>query len=267
MNIFSLIEELSLNKRARVGVGFHQADIMVESALASRDFADVLLVGDASQVENDNVEVIDSRKPEKTLVEALANGEIDAAVRGDLPATEILHHLREQFQIEQIQRAVLMRTHDDMFFFLAPVGIDEGQSKEERLEMGMKTAELLRRLDVEPVVGVLSGGRHGDRGRSPQIDQSLDDAEWITEQLSQHDIKAVHHQILIENAFRQSNIIIAPDGITGNLIFRSLKFLGGLGSMGAPILSDKMIFIDTTRSRKRYVNPIKLASALSAVKT
>ena len=60
-----------------------------------------------------------------------------------------------------------------------------------------------------------------------------------------------------------ANVIVAPDRITGNPIFRTLAFLGG-GGFGAPVLAD-LVFVDTSRVKVKFSDAIMLASALLAV--
>ena len=75
-------------------------------------------------------------------------------------------------------------------------------------------------------------------------------------------IQAQHYGILLEDAFKKSNIVIPPDGIMGNLIFRTLHFLGGAKSVGAPVVNIDKVFVDTSRAKKDYSTSIALASAL-----
>jgi len=74
-------------------------------------------------------------------------------------------------------------------------------------------------------------------------------------------ISAKNYSILIEDAIKDANLIIAPDGISGNLIFRTLVFLGGGNGFGAPVLMEK-VFVDTSRVKEDSARAIMLASAL-----
>ena len=57
-----------------------------------------------------------------------------------------------------------------------------------------------------------------------------------------------HHEILIEDAVRnKSNLILAPEGISGNLIYRTLVHLGGGKAYGAIYMGLKKAIIDTSR--------------------
>ncbi len=54
---------------------------------------------------------------------------------------------------------------------------------EDKVELGEAGVSLIRRFGIEPKVGVLSGGRLDDRGRSPIVDRTMDDAEAVAEAL------------------------------------------------------------------------------------
>jgi len=124
-------------------------------------------------------------------------------------------------------------------------------------------AEYIRRFGIEPAVGVLSGGRIGDIGRDRRVDRTLADGEFVTRRAVELGINAKHHTILIEDAIKESNFIVAPDGISGNLIFRTIAFLGGGDGLGAPVLMDDYVFVDTSRVGGHFTKAIMLASALS----
>ena len=97
----------------------------------------------------------------------------------------------------------------------------------------------------------------GDLGRHHNVDRSLADAELVA-RLS----GGVHYEILIEDAIRECGVIIAPDGISGNFIFRTLTFLGSGHGHGAPVMNIDKIFIDTSRATPHYANAIRLAECL-----
>ena len=77
-------------------------------------------------------------------------------------------------------------------------------------------------------------------------------------------VRAEHRGILIE-ACRGDDLIVAPDGISGNLIFRTLMLLSGARGYGAPVIMDP-VFVDSSRARRSFAGPVTLASALVAMK-
>ena len=125
-------------------------------------------------------------------------------------------------------------------------------------------AKAISLLGEKPKIALISGGRKGDKGRSPKIDQSIDECEEIVKKLEdKYNIK--HYYILIEEALKEhANIIVAPDGMTGNIIFRSLVLVAGIKSNGALTLNQPALFIDTSRSQNKqgYVNSIILMKKL-----
>jgi putative methanogen marker protein 4 len=184
---------------------------------------------------------------EEELVELLYNGFADAAIRGSLNASKIMAKLREKYP-KKISRASFIDLNGQKFL-LAPVGIDEGDDVDQKLRIAEDGSRFLLSIGIKPKLGVLSGGRPQDKGRSKKIDESIEDGELLTSMLLKKLIEVKHYFILIEDAIADgSNFIIAPDGISGNLIFRSLVLLGGGEGHGAVTLGMDEIYVDTSRS-------------------
>ncbi len=244
--------ELILSKakgpERRIGIGvaedLEKVEASASMAIASK-FGEVRLFTDA-----------------KEMVRELRDGTLDAAIRGSLDANLALKAIREQFAVDHISRMAILQPRNGHMFFFAPVGIDEGRTVKQKVEMVTAGAALMRRIGVEPKVGILSGGRKGDEGRDPLVDRSMVEADEVVIRLSSIGVNAKHYQILIEDAARECNMIIAPDGISGNLIFRTLHFLGDGKALGAVVLNIEPIFIDTSRAKSSYLDSIALASAL-----
>jgi predicted methyltransferase MtxX (methanogen marker protein 4) len=66
----------------------------------------------------------------------------------------------------------------DWSFFLAPVGIDEGDSISDRLNLAVQGAKYLESMGVEAQVSILSGGRLEDLGRSDRVDRTSPRGNW-----------------------------------------------------------------------------------------
>lgn len=188
-----------------------------------------------------------SENPEKELVDDLFQGKTDAAIRGSLPANDTLRYVKQVFGVQHLERIALLQTQAGQRFFLAPVGVDEGWTVEEKVTFVLKSRELAESFGLSPKTVVLSGGRLGDIGRHPSVDASIRDAEEVARITG-----AEHGEILIENAVKDSGVIIAPDGISGNLIFRTLVFLGGGKGLGAPVVNIPALFVDSSRASHGY---------------
>lgn len=101
-------------------------------------------------------------------------------------------------------------------------------------------------------------------GRSIEVDKSIEEGEKL-EKLAK-DMGAKHYYILIEKAIKDGcNLVVAPNGICGNLIFRSLVLVGSAKSYGAISLGIDPIFIDTSRSQtvEGYMRALKFAKYLA----
>ena len=105
-------------------------------------------------------------------------------------------------------------------------------------------------LNIVPMISILSGGRKGDIGRNADVDLSIRNAEKTVAKLKERypSLDISHDEILIENAVKnECNLIIAPNGISGNLIYRTLVHLGGGKAYGAIYMNLEKVIIDTSR--------------------
>lgn len=247
----SSIHDLAKKEHAKIGIGLGDLEEPVTKSIEiaqNQGFAEMEVFADPHE-----------------LVMALKEGKIKGAVRGTLAAHKVLDLLKDEFGLEKIQRISLLALDEDKVILLAPVGIDEGQGLMEKKELAIYGRELLSKFGEEPKLGVLSGGRLEDFGRHPVVDESLDLGRMLTEQTTEMGFDVEHYGILLEKALVSSNFILAPDGISGNLIFRTLHFFGGAKGQGAYIANLPRVFVDTSRAKSDFSDSIALASALCSL--
>ena len=166
----------------------------------------------------------------------LADGEIDGAVRGNLPAGRTMRALAEQFELP-VRRLALIEL-SGWAFFLGPVGIDEGETALDRLDLvawGLKSS--CKRWTFRPERRSSPGAEWRTGGDASGWTGAFMEGDQIALAALKAGIDAVHKGILIENC-RGDDIVIAPEGISGNLIFRTLMLLCGAQSYGAPVLME-----------------------------
>lgn len=200
---------------------------------------------------------------EDELFELLMNGEVDAAVRGSLSASLIMSKLKQIYP--ELYRASYIEFKAKKFL-LAPVGIDEGETVAQKLQIAVLASNFMEAEGVKPHIAVLSSGRPNDKGRSKKVDDSMDAGEELTALIREKSIDVKHYYALLEDAMKSdANIIIAPDGIVGNTIFRTLVLVAGAKSYGAVTLGIKEIYIDTSRAQDNdgYKRALTLANQLS----
>lgn len=196
-----------------------------------------------------------------SLVGSLRSGDVDAAVRGTLGSAAVLSELRAAFQVEDVMRAAIIDPGKP--FVLAPVGIDEGRDVASRLRIAERSLRYFTGLGWSMKVGVLSKGRLDDRSRGDDIRRSIEEGEMIASSLSGKGFDARHYAILLEDAVRDCDLVLAPDGVSGNLMFRALHFVGGAKAYGAPVVNLERVFVDTSRAKEDFSEPVMLAAALA----
>lgn len=197
------------------------------------------------------------------LLKAIKSSDVNAVIRGSLAASSLISNLRKSYS-KNLNRATFI-SYKNHEFLLAPVGIDEGRTIEEKTIIIDEACQFLEKIAKTPKIAVLSSGRKGDRGRSKEIDKSLDESGFLTDQFKdKYGIK--NYNILIEEAIEdKNNLLICPDGIIGNYLFRTLVLVCGWHSLGAVTLGIDDIFIDTSRSQTvdGYLRSIDLAIYLA----
>ncbi|WP_407454983.1 methanogenesis marker protein Mmp4/MtxX [Methanobrevibacter sp.] len=200
---------------------------------------------------------------DKDLVKAVLDDKIDGVVRGSLPASNIMKELKESYP--DISRATYVNG-DKYEFLLTPVGIDEGETVEDRLEIVEHCIDFLKRLGKKPKIAVLAEGREDDFGRGDEVSKSITESKRLTKLIEEKTSEEVkNYYILVEKAINDNcNIIIAPNGRVGNIIFRTLVLLNSWPSYGAVTFGMDKIYIDTSRDQsiEGYVRSLTLANDL-----
>ena len=244
----------------KIVAGLGENTNIKEAALAIKDF---------------EVELVNC---DDALIKAINNPNVDGVIRGSLSASNLIKSLKKANPNRPINRGTYIHS-DDYDFLILPVGIDEGQSISDKRILIKQAFEFILKLGKSPKIAILSSGRCNDYNRNPNVDLSLKESEdlekIINEDLSSDvkfneiDYTVKNYYILIEQAINdKNNIIIAPDGIIGNYIFRILVLLCKWPSYGAVTLGIDEIYIDTSRnqSKEGYIRSLNLAYNLAKMK-
>jgi putative methanogen marker protein 4 len=197
------------------------------------------------------------------MVRSLRDGGVDAAVRGTLSSSDAVSELRRTFGLGGVMRVAVLADRMRRPFLLAPVGIDEGRDLGERLRLAKSAQEYFGQVGWTLSVGVLSRGRAEDAGRGEDIRRSLEDGEALASELSRSGVDARHYAILVEQAVAERDLVMAPDGVSGNLMFRALHLVGGCEAYGAPVVNIPRVFVDTTRAKADFSDAVMLAAGLA----
>ncbi|WP_296878215.1 methanogenesis marker protein Mmp4/MtxX [uncultured Methanobrevibacter sp.] len=200
---------------------------------------------------------------DEDLIKAVLDKKIDAVIRGSLPASNIISKLKEQYPT--LSRATYVN-NGETEFLLTPVGIDEGNSVEDRFRMTMNCVDFLKQVDKTPKIAILAEGRKDDFGRDSIVSNSIKESRKLTKLIEENtDEDVTNYHILIEKAIQDKcNIIIAPNGRVGNIIFRTMVLLNSWPSYGAVTFGMDRVYIDTSRDQsiEGYIRSLILAEEL-----
>ena len=200
---------------------------------------------------------------DEDLVKAVLDEKIHGVVRGSLPASNIMKDLRRKYP--DISRATYVNG-DEHEFLLTPVGIDEGESVEDRFKIVEECISFFKRLGKTPKIAVLAEGREDDFGRGREVSKSITESKKLTKMIENKTSEEVkNYYILVEKAINDDcNIIVAPNGRVGNIIFRTLVLLNSWPSYGAITFGMNKVYIDTSRDQSidGYVRSLILAESL-----
>jgi putative methanogen marker protein 4 len=211
---------------------------------------------------------IECQDPERSIIESLKQNSIQALIRGSLSSNKFLKNLKKTLKMDVINRLAILETVKEDQFFYGPVGIDECNNIENKVNFIENALKEFQKIEIVPKISILSGGRLGDIGRDAKINQSIQEAIKTVEFFKNKNPELIisHNEILIEEAIeKKSSFIIAPDGMSGNLIYRTLVHLGGGKAYGAIYMGVKRPIIDTSRvgDYSEYYGALILALALS----
>lgn len=222
-------------------------DSILESTI-SKDIVCYTTAEIATTISSPSINLHISNNPVIAMINDLKSHAIDAAIRGTLPANATLSYVKKAYNINHLRRIAFLETAQGQKFLLAPVGVDEGWTIEDKIAFVTDGKRYARAFGLSEKTVVLAGGRTGDIGRHSSVDRSILEAKEVCKKTG-----AEFGEILIEDAIKSgAGIIIAPDGISGNLIFRTLALLGNGFGHGAPIINLPDIFVDSSRASSSY---------------
>ena len=130
----------------------------------------------------------------------------------------------------------------------------------------MFSDNFFKKVDKTPKIAVLAQGRKDDFGRDSIVSNSIKESRKLTKLIEENtDEDVTNYHILIEKAIQDKcNIIIAPNGRVGNIIFRTMVLLNSWPSYGAVTFGMDRVYIDTSRDQsiEGYIRSLILAEEL-----
>jgi len=259
------IHEKAASKRNRIGIGIlHPDEPIIESLIRAQDFCDVIAFGeDLSQVPS-----IPTGTPEKSLIESLASGDIDAIVRGQGNAIVLRAELaaRLSYPPDTIRDLGLVKDNLDRIFVPCAISNFQGWTVEQKIELIRDAVKLVDLLNLPVKIGVTSGARSNECGSVLYLAETYTDAEKIVSIL-QSEMPIQHYYIDIEKAMAdQCTILVFANGMVGNHVLRSLVFLGQVKIYGGIISGIDPLVVESFKNSSGFYEYLEFANALANLK-
>jgi predicted methyltransferase MtxX (methanogen marker protein 4) len=233
---------------------------VIESLRRALEFSEIIIVG--KEVPGFTCIVCDD--PLQKCIELIKKEEIDALIRGNLPASISIEAFAKQYgKKKKDTQCISMQKVNDQYFFFGP-GTNYAVSKQEKqeaLDAMIKWAQEEYGL-AKPKIGIMSGCRPPSYGKDPYLDKTHDDADEMVAELKEKGYDAKNYYIEIETALKEDcEIILATDGRIGNAIFRIMSLIGFDGLVTCRLFGLPFIFTTGSRNTKDYFSIAQEAAA------
>jgi predicted methyltransferase MtxX (methanogen marker protein 4) len=276
------IENLAEKANAKIAIGVSKEERLQQKTISgalhvkNRGFAQPVLVG-SNIKEIDGIEAINTPTPEQTLLDLLISKKVQGVVRGSFKAHTTMKVLKKKIKdfttSDYIRIALIQHPLSDKAINLSPVGIEEGRDINSKKLIIFKGVELLELIGVVPKINLLSAGIFpDDLGRDSFADDTINSSiELIKFFKEKNNLNISTNGILIEKALEEgANLILSPNGIAGNLLYRTLVHVADWKSFGS-VLSFKdmkfsdFVYVDTSSigTVHEYRRALTFASALT----
>ena len=232
--------KLKLGK-PKIGFGLAKPDKEILASLKkSKKYADIILVGPKAIAKISGFKKIISDNPERKLPELLVNGDFDGIIRGTIDDFKTYENYQDLVGKEKTEKLIELALLEDAYgrqFFLSDGSNPSGWTKEEKIKNCEGIIEFMKKeLGVKPKIGIITGVRHGTYDRRKEtregvigyLNKNYEDAQEIVDYFKQKGIQIKNYAIELNSAVEDGcNIIVPPNGMVGNQIFRALCLIGG----------------------------------------
>lgn len=265
------IKELLKLGKAKIAFGMIEPDEEILASLNKvKRYADIILVGSKAIKDIKNFEILVVDNPEKKLANMLVDKEVDGIVRGTIDDFKTHETYTKLTGEPMTLNPGLMEAPNGHQFFLSPASNPEAWDKETRLSIAMGIANFMKEFGLEPKIAIFSGTRHETYERKKDIkegvtgilNQTYEDAVWITKQLDNKGYNAKNWAIDMNSALEEEyNVIIPVNGMVGNQIFRMCLFSGGK-ILTCTRMNLSHAYEDNSRTEKDYEFHVKWLVAM-----
>lgn len=257
--------------KPKIGFGLKEPDKeIIKSLERSQKYAQIILVGPEAIKGVKGFEKIISQEPERKIAELLVAGEFEGIVRGtidDFKTVEAYEALVGKEKMRDMAEFGLLEDAYGRQFFISEASNPKSWTREAKMDSCEKTVNfMINELGVKPKIGFLTGVRHDtyQRRKDSQewpikyLNETYEDAEYGVNYYKNKGIEAKNYAIELNAAVEDGcNIIVPPNGMAGNQIFRSLCLIGGGKILTAVRGNLPHVYEDNSRNEKDFEHHVK----------
>jgi predicted methyltransferase MtxX (methanogen marker protein 4) len=263
-------ERIKLGK-PKIGFGLKKpSKEVLKSLIKSKKYAQIVLVGPSTIKNIRGFKKIISEEPEKELAKILFNKEVEGIVRGTIDDFKTFEAYRALIGKDKTNEMIELALLEDFYgrqFFLSQGSNPLGWTREEKIKDCEGIIKFMKtELKIKPKIGCITGVRHETYQRKKKIregvegilNQTYEDANFVVDYFRKRGIEAKNYAIEIETALKDGcNIIVPPNGMVGNQIFRTLVLIGGGKLLSCSRVNLPDPYEDNSRSETDFEPHIK----------
>ena len=256
--------------KPEIGFGLIAPDKEVlNSLIRSKKYAQIVLVGPKEIKGIKGFEKIISETPEQKLAEMLACRKVDGIIRGTIDDFKTYEAYQALVGKEKTERKIdlsLMEDAKGRQFFISDASNPEGWTKEEKIKSCKRIIEFMKGIKIKPKIGCITGVRHETYKRRKNIkkwpmsylNQTYKDAEEVVKYFKKRAILAKNYAIELNAAMDDGcNIIVPPNGMVGNQMFRAVGLIGGGKCVICARIGLPHFYEDNSRNEKDFSYHVK----------
>jgi predicted methyltransferase MtxX (methanogen marker protein 4) len=275
ITIDEIIEKNLKKGRPKIGFGLAREDKEILNSLKkSKKWAEIFLVGPKKIKRIKGFKKIISADPERKLAEILVEGKVEGIVRGtldDFKTYEAYQKMVGKDKTKEMVNLILLADVKGRQFYLSEASNPAGWTREEKIKSCEKIIRFMsEELKMKPKIGCITGVRHETFKRRKNIkkwpisylNQTYKDAQAIVRHFNKKGITAKNYAIELSTAVEDGcNIIVPPNGMVGNQIFRAVSLIGGGRIVICPRINLPHVYEDNSRNEKDFSYHLKWVAA------
>ncbi|MFH0951612.1 MAG: hypothetical protein V1838_00275 [Patescibacteria group bacterium] len=270
-NITQLFLEQAKKKKRKIGIVIMRpTPETIASLKQASNIADLVVIG--SKVEGfNNIVEEDQDEAAKILITQLKENKVEGIVRGqakDSYTFELFHKIygkQKPPSNRKVCPCIMESPDGKISFVMTSASIYHDMTLEDKKYLADRTIQYMEEvLKLKPKIGIMSSRRPtGLVGQFSILEDFAKNSAGLAQHLKKKGYEVNEVYIELETAVAWgANYIIPTIGLLGNVIFRSLVYLGNWRLISCPYLDLGVVYEDGSRNETDFYNHIVHAAAM-----